>query len=118
MNTGEDKVVTLNYESLRKSAPSEQPYRTRDAISHAVFHLFVGSVASAVIISDFRIFKRSGRGVFDLSIDAVLALIAVAALAYGVFVLWMYARGLRGLPTYTASRTLGRFIRWLTSILG
>jgi hypothetical protein len=112
-----DNIAPLNYESPPKSSRSEQPYRTASAIPHGLLYLSFGSMLIAGSVSDIRAFLRSGRSVFELSIALVIAFLGVAVVAYSLFVFWMYRRALSGRRTYSAPRSLGRVVRWLTSFI-
>ena len=79
----------------------------------------LAGIAFAVV--DYRDItdRLSHRGLdfSDLLTACVVAIVALWFIGSGLFILWMNSRQRRGLPTYSAPRTIGKFVRWLTSFI-
>ena len=108
--------VTLEYESRSRPKPVKQPYTGSGAVFNGLFDLVLGVLLAIIAVGNVIDFLQ--RGQFpDLSTGAALSFAAALLLFRAIFALWMHGRALRGLPTYSAWRTLGRVIRCFASFI-
>ncbi len=108
-------TVQLNYETPPKEPAAPPPYRDFQSAVFGLIFVIVGGEIS------YLSFSRLLRWVeyFDpinqpIQVATVFAA-GVTLFIFGCYVLWMFGRAMRGLPTYHFARAVGRALHWIGS---